>query len=906
MKLYFSFLIILFSFQSNAQLNISWANSIGGSDLDRDQTNAIIELDDQNILTAGRFLGAADFDPGPGVYNLNNGNGFIQKLDTSGALIWVKELDGDCFIQDLAQDASGNIIVVGQYKDTLDFDPSPAVNNEISQNYTGFILKLNSLGDFVWVESLDHIDADTAYAEVRSVTTIDDDIYIAGSFSDSIDFNPGAGTEALWGDIDIYVLKLNSSGAFVWVHQIVATHDDYAYGIEAFESGDLYLAGTLIVPMDTVDIDPDPLGEALIYDGGRFIQKLDSSGNHLALFIDQDQAGFSGVSTITEGINGEWYATGSCGGTFDLDPGPNEWIETQFVESIYVQKFDASDNLEWAVVIPNDSSSWVTIDTDQNGDVYISNSFYDTIDLDPSTYGVSQWVSSLDRSSYISKFSREGEFIYGEKLNVKGSFYLTVVSSNDIYIGAAYKNTIDFDPSVGVLNLTSTGDYDAFVTKYNVDPCADMYAILDSVSSGSCSGNGYTEGHATMGTPPYTYSWNTIPATPGNIATPDVHGIYTLSVVDANGCTADVSALVNLPVSPSGFDLNTNLVATSFQIGAQVTTWIDAYNAGCLNSPGELTMILDTAELAFASSTITPASISINGDTITWTYGPGNFDSPHLQPQVILDINSSISTWDSVGVDLKFTPITGDLNPINNEKQYSFPVINAYDPNDKQAYPIGECPQHYILDDQTLTYTVRFQNTGNANAINIEVLDSINDLLDLSSLRIVGQSHPNLVTEILPNNWVSFQFDSILLPAEMQNAPLSHGFVIFEIDLPDGIPSGSELNNRAEIYFDINPPIFTNTVMHTVVDLVDCSLSVETLEPIGNIKVYPNPTSNILNIESTDNSILNTVLYDLQGSVVNPFKLDSSTLDLNALPDGIYILKVYTEAGVSTHKILKD
>ena len=49
-----------------------------------------------------------------------------------------------------------------------------------------------------------------------------------------------------------------------------------------------------------------------------------------------------------------------------------------------------------------------------------------------------------------------------------------------------------------------------------------------------------------------------------------------------------------------------------------------------------------------------------------------------------------------------------------------------------------------------------------------------------------------------------------------------------------------------------------------------------------------------------------TVLYDLQGSVVNPFKLDSTTLDLNALPDGIYLLKVHTEAGVSTHKILKD
>jgi uncharacterized repeat protein (TIGR01451 family) len=145
----------------------------------------------------------------------------------------------------------------------------------------------------------------------------------------------------------------------------------------------------------------------------------------------------------------------------------------------------------------------------------------------------------------------------------------------------------------------------------------------------------------------------------------------------------------------------------------------------------------------------------------------------------------------------------------------------AYDPNDKQVFPVGYSDEHYIATDTTLEYLIRFQNTGNAPATHVIIRDTIDDNLDLTSFQFLANSHPVFTTVRYESREVEFYFQNIMLPDSVNNEPESHGFVSFRIRPQADIPLLTELNNTAAIYFDNNPPIITNTTWSTT---YDCSL----------------------------------------------------------------------------------
>ena len=144
-----------------------------------------------------------DFDPSAAVQNLVStgtfSDMFIEKFDTSGNMIWVKQLEGGGSngITKLELDQQGNPIIVGFFRDTVDFNPATTSTNIISSygNDDIFILKLNSAGNFVWVKRLGG-----AHIDFASDMQLDasDNIYLTGQFH-SIDFDadPGVGTQIL-------------------------------------------------------------------------------------------------------------------------------------------------------------------------------------------------------------------------------------------------------------------------------------------------------------------------------------------------------------------------------------------------------------------------------------------------------------------------------------------------------------------------------------------------------------------------------------------------------------------------------------------------------------------------------------------------------------------------------------
>ncbi len=168
------------------------------------------------------------------------------------------------------------------------------------------------------------------------------------------------------------------------------------------------------------------------------------------------------------------------------------------------------------------------------------------------------------------------------------------------------------------------------------------------------------------------------------------------------------------------------------------------------------------------------------------------------------------------------------------------PVRNSYDPNDKQAFPLGFGEEHIIRPGTPLDYTIRFQNTGNDTAFAVVLRDTLSPHLDLTRIVPMGSSHPFEMAQ-LNDNVLHFSFPGIMLPDSTTNPAGSQGYVQFRVYPKPGLPLGTVVENRAAIYFDYNPPIITNTVTRKYQEFT-VSQTRELAGPAAlEVRVFPNP-----------------------------------------------------------------
>jgi Secretion system C-terminal sorting domain len=239
--------------------------------------------------------------------------------------------------------------------------------------------------------------------------------------------------------------------------------------------------------------------------------------------------------------------------------------------------------------------------------------------------------------------------------------------------------------------------------------------------------------------------------------------------------------------------------------------------------------------------------------------------------------------------------------PLNDEAPFSDQDcrenMGAFDPNDKQGFPLGVGTEKAILRSQSLDYLIRFQNTGTDTAFNIVVLDTLPATLDVSSIRMLSASH-NYQFSILGNGILKWIFPNIMLADSNANEALSHGFLKFRAVPVANLPENTQILNRAGIYFDYNLPVLTDYSLHTIKTVLT-SVSTEVFKADVSLSVFPNPTSTtaIFTIKSLRPMVGRVKFLDLNGKVVldQAFEHNQFEVPVSQLATGTYLFQLESD-----------
>lgn len=326
----------------------------------------------------------------------------------------------------------------------------------------------------------------------------------------------------------------------------------------------------------------------------------------------------------------------------------------------------------------------------------------------------------------------------------------------------------------------------------------------------------------------------------------------------------------------------------------------DFYHFSCSPADAGTAKVTVTGPVTFigiAQGSRTPA---ITGNEFTYTitdWGTVNVKSDF---GLFFKTDTTAQAGDTVCVIVVLTTFGSDFDSNNNTYSFCYRVNNSYDPNLKEVYPVDVGPGF----EYWLTYTIHFQNTGNAPAINIRLKDTLDANLNVETFQVLNYSHPNIVS--VYNDVLNVYYPNIELADSASNPEGSKGFVQYRIKPKANLPLGTKINNTANIYFDYNPPIATNT---TVNEFKAGIISVIENEANTVFAVYPNPGTGKYFIKLLEGTTISSGIievYNLLGELVLNSKVQNNitAIDLSQEPNGVYFINIITESGVYAQKLI--
>lgn len=349
---------------------------------------------------------------------------------------------------------------------------------------------------------------------------------------------------------------------------------------------------------------------------------------------------------------------------------------------------------------------------------------------------------------------------------------------------------------------------------------------------------------------------------------------------------------------------------TAVCLGDSVVFTIYNLGTGPMSNPLEYVIIDD--HVIMRSGTYWLAA----GDSMTISINPNG--SP-LRLIATQEAGHPLGQMPSIGIENcgSATPglFTGFINAFPNQNGSTFEailcreVVGSYDPNDKTALPTGFSTGHWIYPETELDYLIRFQNIGTDTAFRVIILDTLSERLDPLTLRGETASHAFRL-KVNSSNALSFILDDIKLPPSKTNEAGSQGWVRFKIKPRPGLPEGALIENRADIYFDYNAPVITNTIFHRVGRRF-WGIDAQKEEHVAThrLQIWPNPATDRIYFD-LEAAVLQGMWYriaDQWGRILTVQSITGSNTSIpcSHLARGIYFLELRNERGWSAAGIFQ-
>ncbi|MCJ8292354.1 MAG: T9SS type A sorting domain-containing protein [Crocinitomicaceae bacterium] len=544
----------------------------------------------------------------------------------------------------ITSDANGDIYVIGSYLGTIDLDPGPAVMNTTSTSPDFYLQKLDPAGNLIWAKTYGGVGGEFVY-------DIDIDIFgnifISGSYTLTTDLDPGLGVEALTavGQRDLFVLKLNPTGDFIWAKSFGSSTWTYGFSCDTDAAGNVFVSGQFEY---TVDFDPGIGVYNLTSNGDAdiFVFKLDSNGDfvwaHSEGSIDYD-ASLELVVDNSQNV----LLTGRYDWTVDFDPGPLVYnLTVTLFGNCFIQKLDNDGNFIWAKTLEGGTAGANSIIVDDTNNVYVTGWYRDSIDLDPNvgianfnsftstaddmfalkldSLGIFSWgwsgggvlfdagysidVDNLgntyvtganDHAIYILKLDQNANMVWDTYLgNAGGNFGKDIHAANDgsVYVVGQFGGSIDLDPGPLTSSFTSLGIYDNFVLK--LDSCINNSSVENVVT---CDSYTWIDGNT------YTSS--------NNSAT------WTLS--NSQGCDSVITLDLTITNSTSTVDTHTACDSFTWIDGNTYTSSINTPTWSLTNAQGcdsliTLDLTINSVDATTTQTNATTLSANTSGATYQW------------------------------------------------------------------------------------------------------------------------------------------------------------------------------------------------------------------------------------------------------------------------------------------------
>lgn len=401
----------------------------------------------------------------------------------------------------------------------------------------------------------------------------------------------------------------------------------------------------------------------------------------------------------------------------------------------------------------------------------------------------------------------------------------------------------------------------------------------------------------------------------GNYLIPVSDGNYTLAPILENPDYFTVSpsslsvdfpdtlspAIQNYCITANGLHNDLEVVILPILIarpGFDATYKIIYKNKGNQMQTGSLSFEFEEDYMDFVSAS--PMVSNQSENILSWNYS-------NLQPfetrqiLVTMNINSpmeipAVNAGDQLDFTAVINSIPNDDIPFDNISNLKQIVVNSLDPNDKTCLE-GTTVSTTMIGEY-VHYLIRFENTGTFAAENIVVKDMIDSAkFDIATLIPLNGSH-SFVTRI-NSNQVEFIFENINLPFDDAN---NDGYVAFKIKTKPTLVLGDTFSNSANIYFDYNFPIVTNTYTTTIQ-----ALSNQDFEFNSVFSLSPVPTKDLLTIAAKDSVVMTSVsIYNSFGQLVQVNTNPSETIDVSSLSSGSYFIKIISDQGSATGKFIKE